>query len=91
MVRQTTPFRRREPCAVSAGYGEHSGRYLFVFELLARAGIACYTYDAHGHGLSEPSDDYNRVLVWDFADLVNPLTVAVLLQPSWKARPCNKD
>ncbi len=38
---------------------------------MAEAGIAVYTYDAHGHGKSEPLDAGNRCLILKFDDLVS--------------------
>jgi acylglycerol lipase len=35
------------------GYAEHSGRYSWVGEQLAAAGIAVHAYDLRGHGFSE--------------------------------------
>jgi acylglycerol lipase len=35
------------------GYAEHSGRYTWVGEQLAAAGVAVHAYDLRGHGFSE--------------------------------------
>ncbi|KAK9805999.1 hypothetical protein WJX73_002649 [Symbiochloris irregularis] len=53
------------------GYGEHVGRYEPVFEWLAQAGVAVHTYDAHGHGRSEPSEEWDRHLIWDFQHMAD--------------------
>ena len=42
----------RARLALLHGYGDHSGRYLHVFEWLALRGVACYTFDFRGHGRS---------------------------------------
>lgn len=39
--------------ALSHGFGEHSGRYGYVGERLAREGHAVYALDHHGHGKSQ--------------------------------------
>lgn len=41
-----------------------------VFESIAKAGIALHSFDAHGHGLSEPLDKPSRALIWDFQWMV---------------------
>ncbi|CAL8467496.1 g7034 [Coccomyxa elongata] len=55
------------------GYGEHTGRYDYVFQLLASAGIALHAYDCHGHGRSEPTAEHDRALIWSFQHLVDDL------------------
>eukprot|EP00877_Chromochloris_zofingiensis_P002614 jgi/Chrzof1/12353/Cz06g31170.t1 len=55
------------------GLGEHCGRYQHVFSQLAAAGIAVYSYDAFGHGQSEPADPNQRCLIWKFQQLVDDL------------------
>ncbi|KAA6420475.1 MAG: alpha beta hydrolase, partial [Trebouxia sp. A1-2] len=37
---------------------------------LANHGIAVYAQEAHGHGTSEPTQERNRALVWDFNHLI---------------------
>jgi alpha-beta hydrolase superfamily lysophospholipase len=41
-----------------------------VFLRLAAAGIGIYTYDAFGHGLSEPKDEKHRSYIENFNYLV---------------------
>ena len=53
------------------GYGEHVGRYRSVFADLAKAGVVVYTFDAHGHGKSDPTELRDRGLVQDFRHLVS--------------------
>lgn len=53
------------------GYGEHVGRYDEVFNLIASSGIAVHSFDAHGHGKSEPRDEASRCLVWNFDHLAD--------------------
>ena len=48
-----------------------------VFSRIADAGIAVFTYDAHGHGKSEPLKDSERCLVNRFDDLVRVCCVCV--------------
>eukprot|EP00882_Tetradesmus_deserticola_P005694 GHRQ01005995.1.p1 GENE.GHRQ01005995.1~~GHRQ01005995.1.p1 ORF type:complete len:263 (+),score=86.57 GHRQ01005995.1:298-1086(+) len=55
------------------GVCEHSGRYAPVFKHLADAGVAVYTYDAHGHGRSEPKEPHNRGLITNHTHLVDDL------------------
>ena len=52
------------------GVCEHSGRYGPVFEHIAGLGVAVYTFDAHGHGRSQPEAPSDRCLVTRFDDLV---------------------
>lgn len=54
--------------------GEYSARADLpnVFRSFAEAGIAVHTYDAHGHGNSEPFAEEDRFLIWDFNHLVSP-------------------
>jgi len=42
-----------------------------VFELMADQGVAVYTFDAHGHGRSQPAEAVKRCLVARFDDLVS--------------------
>lgn len=57
------------------GFGEYSGREGLpaVFRRWAKAGIAVHTFDCHGHGKSEPHEEWDRFLVWDFNHLVDDL------------------
>jgi alpha-beta hydrolase superfamily lysophospholipase len=41
-----------------------------VFEHLAAAGVAVYSYDVHGHGRSEPLAPGDRGLINDYNNLV---------------------
>ncbi|KAL0032199.1 hypothetical protein WJX77_010371 [Trebouxia sp. C0004] len=52
------------------GYGEHLLRYNDFLTNLANHGIAVYAQEAHGHGTSEPTEERNRALVWDFNHLI---------------------
>ncbi|KAL3161797.1 hypothetical protein ABBQ38_008889 [Trebouxia sp. C0009 RCD-2024] len=56
------------------GYGEHVLRYNHFLTDLANHGIAVFAQEAHGHGTSEPTDERNRCLVWDFNHLVQDAT-----------------
>jgi alpha-beta hydrolase superfamily lysophospholipase len=62
--------------------------------------MAVYTYDAHGHGLSEPKDDKHRCFIEHFEDLVDDalqyiaqvVTVQVPGKPLFiggSAQPCD--
>lgn len=44
-----------------------------VFTKFAECGIAVLSYDAYGHGQSDPQDKCDRAVVWSFNDLVNDL------------------
>lgn len=57
------------------GFGEYSGREGLpdVFRRWAREGIAVHTYDCHGHGRSEPHEEWDRFLIWDFNHVVDDL------------------
>ncbi|CAL5222462.1 g4830 [Coccomyxa viridis] len=55
------------------GYGEHTGRYDYVFGEIAKAGIAVHSYDCHGHGRSEPLEERDRALIWHFHHVVDDL------------------
>ena len=44
-----------------------------VFRTWAAHGIAVHCYDAHGHGFSDPKDEYDRYLIWDFNHIVSAL------------------
>ena len=46
-----------------------------VLTELANHGVAVFAQEAHGHGTSEPTDERNRCLVWDFKHLVSQSTV----------------
>lgn len=61
------------------GYGEHIGRYRSVFVELAKAGVVVYTFDAHGHGRSDPSEPRNRALVQEFRHLVSNFSTSIIL------------
>ncbi len=61
----------RAHVAVVHGYAEHSGRYEWVGEQLAGAGIAVHAYDLRGHGKS----DGPRVLVGSFKEHLDDLEV----------------
>ena len=43
-----------------------------VFGLAAAAGIALHALDCHGHGRSEPLEERDRALIWDFQHVVRP-------------------
>lgn len=53
--------------------GEYSGRDGLpqVFRRWAADGIAVHTYDCHGHGHSDPQEEWDRFLIWDFNFLVS--------------------
>jgi alpha-beta hydrolase superfamily lysophospholipase len=51
-----------------------------VFSRIADAGIAVFTYDAHGHGKSEPLEDAKRCMIYRFDDLV---CVCVGVREGW--------
>lgn len=53
------------------GVCEHSGRYTPVFTHIASLGVAVYTFDAHGHGKSQPQEPSERCLVTRFDDMVD--------------------
>jgi alpha-beta hydrolase superfamily lysophospholipase len=53
--------------AIIHGYAEHSGRYAWMGERLARAGYAVHALDLRGHGLS----DGERALVASFREYLD--------------------
>ena len=53
------------------GLAEHSGRYDKVFGRLSEHGIEVHSFDAHGHGSSEPQAKDERALVWSFSHLLD--------------------
>lgn len=55
------------------GFGEYSSRYDSTFLQLAHASkeLRIASYDLHGHGQSEPSDEKSRAYVDHFDDLVD--------------------
>jgi len=68
-----THYEPRNPFArlfFHHGLAEHVSRYDKLFERISRAGIAIHSFDAHGHGLSEPKSKAERALVWQFKHLV---------------------
>lgn len=72
----TVRYAAPQPQAVLVwhhGYGEHVGRMAHFFSHLAQAGIAVSSYDAHGHGNSEPFSKSSRAYVANFNDLVDDL------------------
>lgn len=52
------------------GLAEHVSRYDKLFERMSSAGVAIHSFDAHGHGQSEPTAKSERALVWKFKHLV---------------------
>ncbi|GAX72846.1 hypothetical protein CEUSTIGMA_g301.t1 [Chlamydomonas eustigma] len=52
------------------GLSEHASRYDKVFSRMSDSGITVCTYDAHGHGKSDPHEKLERSLVWQFKHLV---------------------
>lgn len=74
------------------GVCEHSGRYAPVFDLMAaRHGVAVYTFDAHGHGRSQPDGGGERCLVSRFDDLVDDayaFVAAVEQRRGGRLEPC---
>ncbi|GLI70036.1 hypothetical protein VaNZ11_014774, partial [Volvox africanus] len=71
------------------GLAEHCGRYDKVCRYLAEQGIAVHTFDAHGHGKSEPLAADSRALVDSYAHLVQDLSDfmdRVLLPPELPPR-----
>lgn len=55
------------------GICEHSGRYAPVMQQLAEQGVAVYTFDAHGHGRSDPQEPAERCMISRFDDLVDDI------------------
>ncbi len=55
------------------GFGEHSGRYLHVFEALNQAGYSCLAIDLRGHGRSGG----RRAFVERFTDYLDDVDAAV--------------
>jgi len=53
------------------GVGEHCGRYDKVFNRMSESGIAVYSFDAHGHGKSEPQEFAERAFVEKFPHLMD--------------------
>ena len=41
-----------------------------VWAQMAENGIAVHTFDAHGHGRSQPREAEERAMIWRFEDLV---------------------
>lgn len=59
------------------GLAEHISRYDNIFSRMSSNGIAIHSFDAHGHGRSEPSVKAERALVWQFKHLVSPSATAL--------------
>lgn len=59
------------------GLGEHSGRYEAVFTRLAKNGLIIHSYDAHGHGKSEPLEEKGRAFIDDFRHLPDDMMMYV--------------
>jgi acylglycerol lipase len=58
------------------GLAEHCGRYEKVFSRLSEMhGIEVHSFDAHGHGESEPQAKDERALVWSFSHLLDDLAL----------------
>eukprot|EP00878_Enallax_costatus_P028579 GHUV01030877.1.p1 GENE.GHUV01030877.1~~GHUV01030877.1.p1 ORF type:complete len:232 (+),score=35.41 GHUV01030877.1:594-1289(+) len=55
------------------GICEHSGRYTPVFQHMADAGVAVYTFDVHGHGRSQPEESGDRGLIRSYTHLIDDL------------------
>jgi acylglycerol lipase len=55
------------------GFGEYSSRYDTTWSTLIQSegALRIVSYDLHGHGKSEPSDDKNRAYIEHFEDLVD--------------------
>eukprot|EP00798_Chlamydomonas_sp_ICE-L_P010662 gene10662-12344_t len=74
------------------GLGEHIGRYDKLFLRMADAGIYVYSFDAHGHGKSDPVAKAERALVMDYHHLVSDFYLnadSVLQQPSTAPAPAS--
>ncbi|EFJ43481.1 hypothetical protein VOLCADRAFT_45539, partial [Volvox carteri f. nagariensis] len=63
------------------GLAEHCGRYDKVCRMMAEQGIAVHTYDAHGHGKSEPLEAGCRALVDRYTHLAHPVLHAARRVP----------
>ncbi|KAG2444677.1 hypothetical protein HXX76_001421 [Chlamydomonas incerta] len=55
------------------GLAEHCGRYDNVCQSLADQGIEVNTFDAHGHGKSEPKEEGGRAFIGNYKHLVNDM------------------
>eukprot|EP00878_Enallax_costatus_P017897 GHUV01018810.1.p1 GENE.GHUV01018810.1~~GHUV01018810.1.p1 ORF type:complete len:244 (+),score=20.33 GHUV01018810.1:490-1221(+) len=55
------------------GFAEYTQRKYAVFEQLSASGIAVYTYDMYGHGMSEPKEPADRAWVQDWQHMVDDL------------------
>ena len=66
------------------GLAEHISRYENIFSRMSSNGVAIHSFDAHGHGRSEPSVKAERALVWQFKHLVST-SAAALPRPCWTA------
>eukprot|EP00878_Enallax_costatus_P025750 GHUV01027576.1.p1 GENE.GHUV01027576.1~~GHUV01027576.1.p1 ORF type:complete len:138 (+),score=10.99 GHUV01027576.1:490-903(+) len=53
------------------GFAEYTQRKYAVFEQLSASGIAVYTYDMYGHGMSEPKEPADRAWVQDWQHMVS--------------------
>ena len=56
-------------------------RVYAVFSQFSAAGIAVHSFDAHGHGRSEPSRPDDRCLVQNYIDLVQFASIFTFLSP----------
>ena len=64
--------RRAHQCACTvAGLGDYKDRNEEGHQLFAAKGYAVWTFDAHGHGDSEPHEASNRVAIMQFSHLVD--------------------
>ncbi|GFH06785.1 alpha/beta-hydrolase [Haematococcus lacustris] len=55
----------------------HCGRYDAMFRTLAASGIAVHSFDAHGHGRSQPTEAQDRAVIWEFQHLLDDLALVV--------------
>ncbi|KAJ9521211.1 hypothetical protein QJQ45_022950 [Haematococcus lacustris] len=56
---------------------QHCGRYDAMFRTLAASGIAVHSFDAHGHGRSQPTEAQDRAVIWEFQHLLDDLALVV--------------
>ncbi|KAJ9520914.1 hypothetical protein QJQ45_014099, partial [Haematococcus lacustris] len=67
----------RQGVSSTAASPTHCGRYDAMFRTLAASGIAVHSFDAHGHGRSQPTEAQDRAVIWEFQHLLDDLALVV--------------
>lgn len=64
---------------------------LAAFTRIADAGVAVFTYDCMAHGKSDPQDDNERGVIWNFQDLVRIHNIHLYWQYQMTTIDCLSD